>query len=650
MKSFSSNDHVVFNLATISYGMLFVVLLPLLIVLRARGLENTLRSLPVPDLPMLGWFCVLMGAGILVAGWYALMRYGKGLPMNVSPPQHLVQEGIYSIVAHPIYIGFTLMVAGYFLIVRSGTGLWIVTPSIALGAVALVLGYERHDMKKRFGTVNSRVLLHLPEHENKKPSIPDRLSCYLLVYLPWLVLYEAAILLGRSADLLSSYLPIEQGLPVLEWTELIYASTYLFVLIAPLVARRKQDLREFMIMGWCATVIGTICVLLFPLQATPRMFRPVSILGQLLMAERMFEGPGAAFPPFHVIWAFLAAWLYTRSLSLKPLWYGVAVSIAASCIRTGMHSIIDVVVGFCVFLVALWWQSIWRALLRNTEHIANSWKEWRIGRVRVINHGLYPGFGVFLGFIAIVYMTGPAQMLFVVLTTATALLGAGLWGQAIEGSSKLSRPFGYFGGVLGAVGGMLLSSALGGDGWLLAGAFSVAAPFIQMFGRMRCLVQGCCHGRPCDASVGITFIHERSRVLKLANLGHQPIYPTQLYSILYNIFVGGLLIRAWTLAAHLPFIMGAYFLLAGMGRFVEESYRGEPQTPVYAGLAIYHWLAISSILIGAFLMTREGANRASAPELQPGVFVLAALFGLLTVFAMGVDFPESNKRYSRLAQ
>jgi hypothetical protein len=109
-------------------------------------------------------------------------------------------------------------------------------------------------------------------------------------------------------------------------------------------------------------------------------------------------------------------------------------------------------------------------------------------------------------------------------------------------------------------------------------------------------------------------------------------------------------IRAWTLAAPMPFIMGTYFLLSGLGRFIEESYRGEPQTPVYAGLAMYQWLAISSIFIGAVLMTRGGTGQITAIEFQPWVLVYAALFGLLTFFAMGVDFPESTKRFSRLAQ
>lgn len=222
-------------------------------------------------------------------------------------------------------------------------------------------------------------------------------------------------------------------------------------------------------------------------------------------------------------------------------------------------------------------------------------------------------------------------------------------GQAIQGSSKLSRPFGYYGAILGGAAGVLAASALGADGWLLAGAFSVAAPFVQATGRLRCLVQGCCHGRECAAHEGIVFTRERSRVLYLANLGHRPIYPTQLYSILYNLVLGALLLRAWTLSVPLPFVTGAYLILGGLARFVEEAYRGEPQTPGYLGLALYQWLALAGVVAGAVITSLEGKPCNSAIEVLPGALVYAAAFGLMTASAMGVDVPESNKRLSRLA-
>jgi hypothetical protein len=106
--------------------------------------------------------------------------------------------------------------------------------------------------------------------------------------------------------------------------------------------------------------------------------------------------------------------------------------------------------------------------------------------------------------------------------------------------------------------------------------------------------------------------------------------------------------RLWVLAAPLHLISGMYFILNGMGRFVEEAWRGEPQTPVFWGLRLYQWAAITSVA-GGILMTAFGYS-APAPAPQPvwRALVPAAVFGLAVSIAMGVDFPNSNRRFSRL--
>ena len=94
--------------------------------------------------------------------------------------------------------------------------------------------------------------------------------------------------------------------------------------------------------------------------------------------------------------------------------------------------------------------------------------------------------------------------------------------------------------------------------------------------------------------------------------------------------------------------MGLYLILAGIGRFVEEAYRGEVQTPIIRGLRLYQWTAIASVILGIGLsMVPSGW-----PELAPGeplsIIGSAVAGGLITTFAMGVDFPNSNAPFSRL--
>jgi Flp pilus assembly protein protease CpaA len=69
-----------------------------------------------------------------------------------------------------------------------------------------------------------------------------------------------------------------------------------------------------------------------------------------------------------------------------------------------------------------------------------------------------------------------------------------------------------------------------------------------------------------------------------------------------------------------------------------------------AGLRLYQWLAVALLVVGAVVTT---AARTPVPDrglsFSGPVLGLAVGFGLLCTFAMGVDFPGSNRRFARLA-
>jgi len=120
------------------------------------------------------------------------------------------------------------------------------------------------------------------------------------------------------------------------------------------------------------------------------------------------------------------------------------------------------------------------------------------------------------------------------------------------------------------------------------------------------------------------------------------------YSILWNIPVGILLARLWFLHASPPLIAGLYLILNGAGRFVEESYRGEPQTPVIGKLRLYQWNSIISIVVGACFTAITPGLATREPQFSIQSVLAALFFGVCTWFALGVDFPDSNKRFARL--
>ena len=631
----------------IVYGSIFILFIPILLIVWAQQTESFINlSVAIPN--ECGMIVLSTGILLLISGMFTLIVHGKGMPMNAYPPPIFVQKGIYKFIAHPIYIGFCATCFSISVILGSSSGLWLVTPTVILGCVALVYGFEKQDLHERFGKL-PKPLIALPADEERTPAILERISVFILLFIPWLVLYEAVALIGIPKDAVEGYFSFEYRMPVMEWTEIFYFSVYIFVLSIPFMTRSAKVLRTFTVQGLIATAVIIFCFLAFPVIATPRPFVPSTILGELLSLERSLDSPVGAFPSFHVVWGILAAVAASRSFpSLKIFWRILASSIAVSCITTGMHSIIDVAAGILTAIAVIRIDSIWNFLRTLSERIANSWKEWRFGNIRVINHGAYAGAGTFIGLSLIGILLGKDTVAAFIFVSFTSLIAAALWAQFIEGSPALLRPYGFYGGLIGVVIGCVIVQFFGVNIWLLFAAFATAGPWIQAGGRLRCLVQGCCHGHTAESSIGIRYTHPRSRVCRLAGLKDIPVHSTPLYSILWNIVTGIILARFWSLSLPPTFIAGMYLILNGMGRFVEESFRGEPQTPILGKLRLYQLMAILSVLTG-IIFTMIQTDVSLPPTDFNWISIIAAcIFGLFTWFALGVDFPNSNKRFARL--
>lgn len=459
-------------IARSAYGLLFVLLLPLLLAAWASRLTALMPELRTPH-EGAGWAGLgLLAAGLLLMAWamLALWREGRGLPMNAFPPPKLVEGGPYALVAHPIYVGFSLACFGTALLARSPGGLWIVAPSATLAALSLGAGHETPDLRRRFGRT--------------------------------------------------------------------------------------------------------------PRTLAGRLAQPI---------RRASESPS-------------------------------------------------------------------RPLLALAERVANSWREWRLGPVRFINHGLYAGLAAAVGVGIVGTLIGPVRLLDIVLLSLASLLGAALWGQYWVGSKSLLRPFGYFGSVLAILIVVPLLSLLGrtpDELWALAAAAAVAAPWVQAIGRLRCLVQGCCHGAPLEPAsagcAGIVYRHPRSRVCWVSHLEGVRLHPTPLYSMGFNLLIGVALAVLWRQSAPASFILGSYLFLTGCARFVEESRRGEVTTPVRGGLRLYQWFAVCSAVLGAATTCLHSTAAPSTARFSWAVLAAAVGVGVVHFLAMGVDFPESNRRFARLA-
>lgn len=633
------------------YALLFVVAIPLLLVFWAGWLDGSIR-LPVPGGLASGLLIASCGAAALVAAMAQLMVRGGGLPMNVAPPPRLVSSGLYAFVRHPIYAGFVVLCAGLSVAERSSAGLWVVTPVALLATVALVFGYEGRATRERFGPGLPRPLLSLSPADDRAPTTKERLGALVMVAVPWFALYHALSLASSAFAHVDTRLPVERSLHAITWTYPAYAATYLSAFAIPFLAETRRTLRRVTLAGATTSLAAFWLYAVLPFGCSWARIDPgdTGVFARMLRAERAWDTPGNACPSLHAAWVTLFALaLAGRFPRLRAVAALSAVVVCVSCWTTGMHGAIDLAAGALLAFVFRDRERLWARLLALAERLANSWRDVRLGPVRLINHGVYVGVASCVGLLIVEGLMGGRATAEIAIVAVSGLLGAALWAQVIEGASGLLRPFGFYGAVVGATLALVgLGAASGSDVRPLVAAFTVAAPFIQALGRLRCLVQGCCHGAPCADALGIRYTHPLSRVVK-AGLGGRPVHPTQLLSIVTNLAIGPLLLRLWLEGAPPMLIAGLYLVLNSLARFAEEGYRGEPQTPVRCGLHLYQWTAIAALLAGVAL-TLVPSRAAVVPLAVPAPGVtLAVLFGLLTFIAMGVDLPESNARFSRLA-
>lgn len=616
----------------IVYGAAFLIVLPLLLIAWAAATEPTME-MPVYGSAGLGAAFAACGLMLMATGMFDLRRFGGGLPMNAFPPVRFVSRGSFRYLPHPIYTGFAAVCLGVSMAAKSASGLWLVTPCVILGCSALVLGYEHVDLRRRFG----HALQVLPSDDDAVPSTLEQVRFLILVVAPWIALYEFTVHLPVRGTPFG--FAFEDHLPILPWTSVFYESVYVAVALAPWCARTRRDLRRLMISAWAATAIVFPIFWFLPSGAPRRELLVGGWLARVLLFERTADAPVAAMPSFHVIWAVIVARLY------RPRWLGAAyvTAVAASCVTTGMHYIVDVIVALAIAPVFLQPQRTWEILRRATERLANSWQEWRIGRLRIINYAFYAGAAAFVQLSIVLAALGRGKERNVLVTGLAGLLVSGTLAQWVEGSSRLRRPFGFYGGLIGAGVACLFFR----ERWILLGAHSLAAPWTQAIGRPRCIVNGCCHGGPASAGVGIRVSRERSRISRIPELAGVPIHATQLYSIIGNVFVGLLLMRFWISGCPLTLIAGVYGIGNGVCRFIEEAYRGEPQTPMIAGLRLYQWFAVGTVMLGAALTTVASA---APPTLVFSRIDLAYAFAFacMVAAAMGIDFPESSRLLARL--
>lgn len=244
-------------LGKLLYGSVFVLILPVILLFWAFVLDRSI-DWQVPSLPILAAGSIIGGMVILLIGMLDLTRFGKGLPMNAYPPQKFVTQGMYSLFSHPIYLGAVFLSAGTALWFQSSSGLYIITPILALMTLSLVYGYERPDMEKRFGSVIHQYspLFSLPLSSEHKAQWLKKIAMCLRIFFPWALVGYFVDYAHCTRTCNGAFLGLMTTQPWHNWLSIVWVIPYLYLVVVLLVARTEKRLLQKAIAGTLATVVG----------------------------------------------------------------------------------------------------------------------------------------------------------------------------------------------------------------------------------------------------------------------------------------------------------------------------------------------------------------------------------------------------------
>lgn len=166
----------------------------------------------------------------------------------------------------------------------------------------------------------------------------------------------------------------------------------------------------------------------------------------------------------------------------------------------------------------------------------------------------------------------------------------------------------YYGGLMGASLAVILFARWKKIPlWKLADVLTPSIALGSMFGRIGCLLNGCCFGRPCAMPWAIRFPDDHSTQ-------GLPVHPTQLYDALLNLVL--YLGLAW-LFRRRKFdgqVFATYLLGYAITRSIVEAFRGDYNAGhLHGGFTPAHLVSVASLAAGIviFFVLRNRKSSAS---------------------------------------
>ena len=152
----------------------------------------------------------------------------------------------------------------------------------------------------------------------------------------------------------------------------------------------------------------------------------------------------------------------------------------------------------------------------------------------------------------------------------------------------------YYGGLVGAsLACIIFARVKKIPLWKLADTLTPSIALGSMFGRIGCLMNGCCFGRACEMPWAIRFPADHPT-------GGQPVHPTEIYDALLNLalYLG----LAW-LFRRRKFdgqVFAVYLMCYAVTRSFVEAFRGDyNDAHLHGGLTPAHLVSVGIFVVGA---------------------------------------------------
>ncbi|MGL4772005.1 MAG: prolipoprotein diacylglyceryl transferase [Clostridium sp.] len=175
--------------------------------------------------------------------------------------------------------------------------------------------------------------------------------------------------------------------------------------------------------------------------------------------------------------------------------------------------------------------------------------------------------------------------------------------KAIMKDPQILLDFGYGFVIFGAIilGGITVYTYCRIKKWDTFEILDLAAPSLaigQGFGRIGCLLAGCCYGAETDSTLSIVFPQGS---LAPADVH---LHPTQIYSSIFDFALAGFLLWYSRKTDKKGNVVGMYAVIYSIGRFLVEMLRNDPRGSV-GTLSTSQFISIFTLVFGIILLNRH---------------------------------------------